>query len=89
MDNSSPVNNSTIENEYDQQDTQSIAQVANESECLIPATSNKASGRKRLSRACDRCRVRKVKVITFPLFNDLTKNNLQPLTFSCHLSAYS
>ncbi|KFY76941.1 hypothetical protein V498_09466 [Pseudogymnoascus sp. VKM F-4517 (FW-2822)] len=61
MDNSSPVNNSIIENEYDQQDTRSIAQVANESECLIPVTSNKASGQKRLSRACDRCRVRKVK----------------------------
>lgn len=86
MDNSSPVNNSTIENEYDQQDTRSIAHVANE--CLFPATSDKASGRKRLSRACDRCRVRKVKVITFPLLIDLTKNSLQALTFSGHLSEY-
>ncbi|KFZ05582.1 hypothetical protein V501_08221 [Pseudogymnoascus sp. VKM F-4519 (FW-2642)] len=61
MDNSFPVDNSTIENEYDRQDTQSIAHVADESECLIPATSEKASERKRLSRACDRCRIRKVK----------------------------
>jgi hypothetical protein len=66
MDNSFPVDNSTIENEYDRQDIQSIAHVADESECLIPGTSEKASERKRLSRACDRCRIRKVKVSALP-----------------------
>ena len=63
MDNSSPVDNATTESGYGQDDIGSTAHVADEYECLIPVTSDKASKRKRLSRACDRCRNRKVKVL--------------------------
>lgn len=61
MDNSTPAESTGIETEYVLGENNGY--VADDPTSVDPS---KVSGRKRLSRACDRCRSRKVKVRRLP-----------------------